>query len=232
MGSITEDLAATASAVPQPRPSGRKLSIAPLPTANTESRVRQVPPVERRRRSSLALNLAQRPPIQGASANPPRIPTLINLADRVRSHSDDALRNRPFTADPACGGERPFMFPSRRRVGISFSSENNASNLTRPRNKSSSELESVSHVWKNGVFVKKLEAFWEYIHVFDPNLPVTPIAQENRLQTYASCQTFMRFCCHLQKIACRQAYKMHYYAKILQLSSKEVWLDLVLYEIC
>ena len=146
MGSITEDLAATASAVPQPRPSGRKLSIAPLPTANPESRVRQVPPVERRRRSSLALNLAQRPPMQGASANPPRLPTIINLADRVRSHSDDALRNRPFTADPACGGERPFMFPSRRRVGISFSSENNASNLTRPRNKSSSELESVSHV--------------------------------------------------------------------------------------
>ena len=146
MGSITEDLAATASAVPQPRPSGRKLSIAPLPTANPESRVRQVPPVERRRRSSLALNLAQRPPVQGGSANPPRIPTIVNLADRVRSHSDDALRNRPFTADPACGGERPFMFPSRRRVGISFSSENNASNLTRPRNKSSSELESVSHV--------------------------------------------------------------------------------------
>ena len=166
MGSITEDLAATASVVPQPRPSGRKLSIAPLPTANPESRVRQVPPVERRRRSSLALNLAQRPAVQGSSANPPRIPTIINLADRVRSHSDDALRNRPFTADPACGGERPFMFPSRRRVGISFSSENNASNLTRPRNKSSSELESVSHVWKNGVFnqqwkVKKLQAFWE-----------------------------------------------------------------------
>jgi len=70
--------------------------------------------------------------------------------------------------------------------------------------------------------VKKLEAFLECIHVFYPNLPVTPIAQKTDGKYALLCKTFMRFCCHhLQKIACRQAYKMHY-AKILQLSRKEV----------